>query len=63
MSCNKNIKWYDLIPVFSFIFLRAKCRHCKSKISIQYPLIEAINGLLYLTVFYVYGWKDPLLLY
>lgn len=62
MSCNKNIKWYDLIPVFSFIFLRAKCRHCKSKISIQYPLIEAINGLLYLTVFYVYGWEGPFII-
>ena len=59
MSCNKNIKWYDLIPVFSFIFLRAKCRHCREA-SIQYPLIQC--GLLYLTISCLL-WMDPLLLY
>lgn len=59
MNCNKDIKWYDLVPVISFIFLRGKCRYCKSKISIQYPIVEAINGVLYLAVFYSYGWADP----
>ncbi|HWT26911.1 MAG TPA: prepilin peptidase [Mobilitalea sp.] len=57
MSCNKPIKWYDLIPIFSYIFLGGKCRSCKSKISIQYPIIEALNGLLYVLVFYLYGWN------
>jgi leader peptidase (prepilin peptidase)/N-methyltransferase len=56
MNCNTSIKWYDLIPVFSYILLRGKCRNCKSKISIQYPIIEALNGFLYLLVFYLYGW-------
>lgn len=58
MSCNQPIKWYDLVPIFSFLFLRGKCRNCKAKISIQYPAIEALNGILYVLVFYIYGWND-----
>lgn len=58
MSCNTPIKWYDLIPVFSYIFLLGRCRKCKSKISIQYPMIEALNGLLYVLVFYLYGFNS-----
>lgn len=56
MICNTRIKWYDLIPVFSYLFLGGKCRNCKAKISMQYPVIEALNGILYLLVFHVYGW-------
>jgi leader peptidase (prepilin peptidase)/N-methyltransferase len=55
MNCNVAIKWYDLIPVFSYIVLRGKCRNCKAKISKQYPVIEVINGLLYLIVFFFCG--------
>jgi leader peptidase (prepilin peptidase)/N-methyltransferase len=58
MSCNTKIKWYDLIPVFSYIFLLGRCRKCKSRISIQYPIIEALNGLLYVLVFYLYGFNS-----
>lgn len=61
MNCNTPIKWYDLIPVFSYILLLGRCRKCKTRISIQYPIIEALNGLLYVLVFYLYGfnsWKD-----
>lgn len=58
MSCNKPIKWYDLIPILSFLFLMGKCRNCKTKISIQYPIIEALNGILYVLVFYIYGWNN-----
>ncbi len=55
MNCKTDLKWYELVPVFSYIILRGKCRTCKSKISIQYPIIEALNGILYLAVFYIYG--------
>ena len=58
MNCNAKLKWYELIPVFSFIFLLGKCKSCKSRISIQYPIIEALNGLFYVLVFYLYGWKS-----
>lgn len=54
-NCNNKIKWYDLIPIISFLLLRGKCRYCKTRISIQYPMIEALNGILYVLVFYCNG--------
>ncbi len=50
-NCGKNLKWYELIPVFSFIFQKGKCRRCGSKISWQYPIVEIITGLLFLLIF------------
>ena len=58
MHCNNQLKWYELIPVLSYIFLLGRCRKCKSRISIQYPLIEALNGVFYVLVFYLYGWDS-----
>ncbi len=55
MSCNHQLKWYDLVPLISWITLAGKCRYCKTKISIQYPLIEFINGVGYVLIFYVNG--------
>ncbi len=56
-SCNKKLKWWELFPVFSFLALRGKCSKCKSRISIQYPLIEALNGLLWIIVFVKFGFS------
>lgn len=55
MSCGYHLKWYDLIPVFSYAFLGGKCRKCKEKISVQYPLIEVLNGGLYVLIFALFG--------
>ncbi len=55
MSCGHNIAWYDLIPVVSFLILRGRCRSCKTKLSIQYPLVEALNGICYLLIFLANG--------
>ncbi|MEG1992548.1 MAG: prepilin peptidase [Acetivibrio sp.] len=63
MDCGCELKWYDLVPVFSYIALRGRCRSCKKKISIQYPIIEGLNGMLYLFVFLANGWKDVSILY
>lgn len=63
MSCGYTLKWYDLIPLFSYLALGGRCRKCKEKLSVQYPLIEALNGILYLTVFAVYGFSIDSLLY
>lgn len=54
-SCGYQLKWYDLIPLFSWLVLGGKCRKCKARISVQYPVIEALNGFLWLTIFFVCG--------
>lgn len=43
--CKKQIAWYDNLPLISFIFLKGRCRNCKIRISIRYPLIEIATGL------------------
>ena len=63
MSCNYNLKWYDLVPLFSYIFLGGRCRKCKTKLSIQYPLIEGLNGILYVLVVAMNGFTIESLLY
>ena len=57
MTCGAKIQWYDLIPLVSYIILGGKCRHCKAKISPQYPIIEATNGIVYVIVFLVHGFN------
>ena len=54
-KCGATIKWYDLVPVFSYIFLLGKCRNCKEKISIIYPTIELTNGLAYVGLYCCFG--------
>lgn len=63
MSCGYTLKWYDLIPLLSYLALGGRCRKCKAKLSVQYPLIEALNGILYLIIFAVYGFSIDSLLY
>lgn len=46
-KCNNPIKWYDNIPVLSYIILGGKCRHCKEKISLRYPFVELLNTALW----------------
>ena len=55
MSCGRQLRWYELIPVFSYLLQGGKCRNCKTKLSVQYPIIELLNGLLYLITFITYG--------
>ncbi|MBQ0043142.1 MAG: prepilin peptidase [Lachnospiraceae bacterium] len=63
MKCSYQLKWYDLVPLFSWVFLRGKCRKCKEKISVQYPLIEGLNGILYVISFIKFGLSIESLLY
>lgn len=63
MDCGKKLKWYELIPLFSYLVLGGKCRHCKAKISVQYPLIEGLNGVLYVLIFVINGVNVDSLLY
>lgn len=50
-KCKNKIAWYDNIPILSYIILRGRCRLCRASISLQYPLIELIHGLLALYLF------------
>jgi leader peptidase (prepilin peptidase) / N-methyltransferase len=54
-QCNAPIKFYDNIPLISYIILRGTCRHCKKRISVQYPVVEALTGLMTLALFMKYG--------
>lgn len=47
MTCSRNLRWYELIPVLSFLIQSGKCRRCASKISHQYPLVELITGFIF----------------
>lgn len=62
-ACETPIFWYQNIPIFSWIFLGGRCAHCRVIISPRYPLIEALNGLLWLAVFFHYGLTMSSLVY
>lgn len=63
MSCGYQLQWFDLIPLFSYIFLKGRCRKCGEKISLQYPFIEALNGILYVIIFIRVGFCADGILY
>lgn len=51
MTCQKKLSWYELIPVFSFLFLKGRCKGCRARISIQYPIVEFITGIIFALLF------------
>lgn len=53
--CSYQIRWYDNIPLVSYLLLRGKCRGCGAHISLQYPLVELLNGVLTLFLFLRFG--------
>lgn len=50
-NCKHTLRWYDLVPVLSFLSLNGKCRYCKKPISFQYPLVEMVIGLLFVFIY------------
>ena len=54
-KCESAIKWYDNLPIVSWLVLGAKCRNCRAPISWQYPLVEAVTAVLFLLVFIRFG--------
>ena len=54
-NCGYELKAKDLIPVLSYIFLGGKCRSCKEKICIQYPIVEILNAILYIAIYLKFG--------
>ena len=55
MTCGAKIRIIDLIPVFSWLFLRGRCHSCGEKISVRYPIVEALNGILYVADLLIFG--------
>jgi leader peptidase (prepilin peptidase)/N-methyltransferase len=62
-KCHSNILLKDNIPLLSYILLKGRCRNCKSKISIQYPIVELLTGLIYLIIYLIYGLSIQSLIY
>lgn len=62
-NCGERIKKRDLIPIISYIFLSGKCRNCSNKISIRYPLIELLVGMIFLLLFLNFGITIKFVLY
>lgn len=54
-KCNIKLKWYELIPVIGYFLNGGKCRYCQEKISLQYPLVEIFNGILWLFLYIKFG--------
>ena len=54
-NCETQLKWYDLIPVLSFLSTKGKCRYCGQNISWQYPVVELITGVLFLGLYLKFG--------
>lgn len=51
MSCAKQLNWYELIPVFSFLFQKGKCTKCRESISFQYPFVELTTAILFVVIY------------
>jgi leader peptidase (prepilin peptidase)/N-methyltransferase len=61
--CRTRIAWYDNIPILGWLLLRGRCRTCRMWISVRYPLVELLNALLFVLVYWVevpYGWPPAL---
>lgn len=58
MHCARRLAWYELFPIASFFALRGKCRTCRAKLSLQYPLVELITGIVFVLVFWKFSVLD-----
>lgn len=62
-KCNTTLKPLDLVPIFSWMMLKGKCRYCGGKISYRYALIELLTGILFLLVYNTYGYDIQTIYY
>lgn len=58
-SCGNRLTAPDLVPVLSYVFLKGRCRHCGERISLRYPLIELLTAVIFVALFYKYGFSVP----
>jgi prepilin signal peptidase PulO-like enzyme (type II secretory pathway) len=62
-SCGKQLGWYNMLPIFSFLFQGGKCGSCFSKISWQYPTVEFLTAISLLSLYFKFGFTFDLLFY
>lgn len=53
--CKKTLRWYELIPLFSYVVQGGRCRRCHKRLSVRYPLIELVTGAGFVFLFFTYG--------
>src|SRR5690625_2812278 len=61
-SCKNRLSPIELIPVFSYVFQRGKCKHCETKIHVKYPFFEALTAFLFVLSFYYVGFQFELII-
>jgi len=61
-KCKKKIVWYDNFPILSYLIINGKCRKCKKSIPIQYPLVEFLNIIFFLIIYYLFSFSITSLL-
>lgn len=62
-KCKVSIKWYDNLPVLSYVLLAGRCRRCREKIPLRYPAVELVTGILFLVLYLKLGFSIELLKY
>ncbi len=62
-ACKKQIRWYDNIPLISFLVLKAQCRDCSAKINLKYFIVELISALSFILIFFLFGFSVTTLLF
>ena len=60
-KCNHYLKWYENIPIISYLLLRGKCSKCKSKIPLSYIVVEIVTGLLYAACYHSFKFSFDLI--
>src|SRR5699024_5409234 len=61
VHCKSELSWFELIPIFSYVLQKGKCRHCHTSISIIYPIIELCTVFLFLFAYINFGWNFDLI--
>src|SRR5699024_434340 len=59
--CNETLRWYELIPLRSFLWQRGTCKNCQARISPMYPVIELITGILFVYSYFQIGFQAELI--
>ncbi len=62
-KCKRPISWYENIPVLSYVFLRGRCRGCNERISIRYPFVEALTGIVSMLLYFKFGFGSEWLIF